>query len=251
MIGDLCMLPEGALWGAGKDVAEIQHASKPIIEIGTSASSVPISPAVTPKWTPTPSIPTWYSDGRKAKLLQNEVRIPSASVPNSPLRTIAKPGASTPARNPDLPDKKYWLPYKLKNTNRFEEVDRLQPTGVRKLMNKFLFSDRKALSLFKESYPKISGQQGKVDIVQEALDYLFKRDKISDGELNAWTKKLIQIGTQDRRIISEFHSSLFYGLHTLRLKYYNNVQLTQALAQAMKSFTSEFRQSASTPLEKG
>jgi hypothetical protein len=108
-----------------------------------------------------------------------------------------------------------------------------------------------ALNLFKKSYPKVSNEEGKVQIVQEALDYLFKKNKISDEELNAWTKQLIQIGTQDRRIISEFHSSLFYGLHTLRLKYYNNVQLNQALAQAMKSFTSDFRRSASTPWEKG
>ncbi|KAI9613026.1 hypothetical protein H4Q26_010297 [Puccinia striiformis f. sp. tritici PST-130] len=172
----------------------------------------------------------------------------------------------TPARDAGPSARKYWLSYDVGKNKFIEELDRpkgkstfsrLLPSKFSKLLpskfSKLLPDSLRALKLFKNLYGKKLAEKEKLSLVTEALDYLFKQNELSAKELTAWVEKLIKIGTEDEKI-STFHAPLFYGLHTMALKYSQKPELYPLIAdplkKVMKSLPDSFRKTASSEMEK-
>ncbi|WAR55633.1 hypothetical protein PtB15_6B376 [Puccinia triticina] len=251
LIGELVVLPIGASLSRSLIKATeltTPPPASPVDELLPAASKSDLAgpkPEVAPVFTPQATTPAWRP--------RQATSTPHASVGTTPTRTPATPGPSTPGRTLGSPDERYVLPYKITNNAFARDVEKMGFFKSGRLAS-IWDSDLKAVTLFKKRYSDSMTIDQQIRLVQEALDYLFKQRKISPKALEEWVKKFIEIGTKHESIISDFHSTLFYGLHTLRLKYDQikklRIVIHTHLNKAMKSFPMSFRQSAGTQWEK-
>ncbi|KAH9451523.1 hypothetical protein Pst134EA_025473 [Puccinia striiformis f. sp. tritici] len=250
-------------------------AAEPVDDLRVAADLTSLRASATPEPSKTPvwkqrSTPSWMTTRPT----------PPARTPNRPIPNVDGAGPSgyarhapasapgTPARDAGPSARKYWLSYDVGKNKFIEELDRpkgkstfsrLLPSKFSKLLpSKFskLLPDShesEALKLFKNLYGKKLAEKEKLSLVTEALDYLFKQNELSAKELTAWVEKLIKIGTEDEKI-STFHAPLFYGLHTMALKYSQKPELYPLIAdplkKVMKSLPDSFRKTASSEMEK-
>lgn len=114
----------------------------------------------------------------------------------------------------------------------------------------------RTVELFTSIYRTDRSVQGRVKLAKEAVDYLLKNPELAEEEVIHWVQSIINIGSDflDGNSL-EFRSTLFYGLHTLVLKYYDNPTLRSSIAdplyQAMEKIRHEMGGSITSVWDKG
>ncbi|POW06034.1 hypothetical protein PSTT_09292, partial [Puccinia striiformis] len=236
-------------------------AAEPVDDLRVAADLTSLRASATPEPSKTPHTKL---DDHTTNPASTNAKQPIPNVdgagPSGYARHAPASAPGTPARDAGPSARKYWLSYDVGKNKFIEELDRpkgkstfsrLLPSKFSKLLpSKFskLLPDShesEALKLFKNLYGKKLAEKEKLSLVTEALDYLFKQNELSAKELTAWVEKLIKIGTEDEKI-STFHAPLFYGLHTMALKYSQKPELYPLIADPLKNF----RKTASSEMEK-
>ncbi|WAQ85757.1 hypothetical protein PtA15_6A386 [Puccinia triticina] len=78
------------------------------------------------------------------------------------------------------------------------------------------------VKLFEDLFRQEKTVQGRLKLAQEAVDYLTKTPSLQEKELGEWVAKIIKIAKSGSGHNLQLLSTLFYGLHSVVLKNYNN-----------------------------